>query len=125
MDEYAVRFTLNLVISTIVWVVVTFLTRAEPEEKLIGFYQRVRPAGLWKPIAAKAGAVTPLAVGGAEWTAWALGSGGLIMLVVGLGKMVLGQYLGAACLILAGLSCSFGVMRIVHRMDWSDDRMET
>lgn len=124
MDEYAVRFTLNLVISTVIWVVVTYLTAPEPETKLVDFYRRVRPAGFWKPVAERAGVVHPLMIGKAEYTAWALGSGGLICLVVGLGKVVLGQYLGAVFLIALGIVAAAGVMRLVSQMDWSDDKAE-
>jgi len=37
--------------SIIVWLIVTYTTKPEPQEKLISFYKKVRPGGvLWKPI---------------------------------------------------------------------------
>lgn len=44
------RFVLIVPLSIIVWVTVTFLTRPEPKEKLVEFYERVRPGGFWRPI---------------------------------------------------------------------------
>src|SRR5205823_689623 len=45
----AAGFALNLivttVITTIVWLIVTFATKPEPEETLQSFYRRARPAG--------------------------------------------------------------------------------
>ena len=39
-------------LSIVVWLVVTFLTRPESEDKLTSFYRKIRPAGPgWKPIA--------------------------------------------------------------------------
>ena len=35
----------TVVVSTLVWLSVTFLTRPEPDEKLRAFYERVRPGG--------------------------------------------------------------------------------
>ncbi|MDV7394206.1 hypothetical protein RZS08_22690, partial [Arthrospira platensis SPKY1] len=52
---YAVRFTINLLVSTIIWITVTLLTKPVEEKHLIAFYKRVRPAGFWGPIAVKAG----------------------------------------------------------------------
>ena len=39
------RYGVTVVVSTLVWLSVTFLTRPEPDEKLRAFYERVRPGG--------------------------------------------------------------------------------
>ena len=51
---YAVILT-SIALTTVLWIVVALLTRPDPEERLIEFYQRVRPLGWWGPIAQKAG----------------------------------------------------------------------
>ena len=89
LDEYPVRFTLNLVLSTTIWLIVTFLTPPEKEEHLIRFYNRVRPAGLWSHIAVKAGNLDHLTVGWKEWGCWALGVTGLFAMIFGVGQGVL------------------------------------
>ena len=43
-------YLIIILISIIVWLTVTFLTKPEPIETLQKFYDRVRPGGLWKPI---------------------------------------------------------------------------
>ena len=120
VDEYAVRFTLNIVFSTILWVTVTLLTSPEDEEHLIRFYKRVRPAGFWKPIAIKAGNPDHLVIGWIEWTCWALGSTGLLAAVLGFGNLCLGVYRPGILLLAYGVAASFFVMRLVQRMDWSE-----
>ena len=53
---FAMTLILTTVITTIVWITVTFLTKPEPDEKLHAFYRKVRPAGPgWAPIAAATG----------------------------------------------------------------------
>lgn len=60
----AAGFALNLIITTVVttavWLIVTFATRPEPAATLINFYTRVRPAGPgWRPIAVATGLEPP------------------------------------------------------------------
>ena len=50
-DYYAVRLAVILIICTGIWVLVTFLTKPVPDEKLETFYRRVRPGGWWGHIA--------------------------------------------------------------------------
>lgn len=45
--EFPYNFLFTVLFSLIVWVPVTFLTRAEPFEKLRSFYQKVEPGGWW------------------------------------------------------------------------------
>lgn len=40
-------FLLNVLMTTAVWLIVTYLTRPEPIEKLKSFCERVRPEGFW------------------------------------------------------------------------------
>ena len=54
-DLYAVQFCLIVLACAAVWITVMYLTKPEPEEQLVAFYQRVRPYGFWGPIREKAG----------------------------------------------------------------------
>jgi Na+/proline symporter len=49
---YSLFFTAG--ITTIAWIAATYLTKPEPTELLVKFYQQVQPQGLWQPIAEKA-----------------------------------------------------------------------
>jgi len=54
--QFAYLMLVTVGITTLVWVVTTYLTSPEPNEKLIAFYSRVRPEGPgWNRIAAEAG----------------------------------------------------------------------
>ncbi len=53
---FALNLIITTIVTTIVWLAVTFLTRPEPAEKLRAFYEKVRPAGGgWNPVAAELG----------------------------------------------------------------------
>ncbi|MCP4639713.1 MAG: Na+:solute symporter [bacterium] len=57
-DAYAVLFTIIVVTCTIIWLIVTHLTRPVRDDHLKEFYRRVRPGGWWGPLAASCPDVT-------------------------------------------------------------------
>jgi hypothetical protein len=85
----------------LVWIIVTFLTKPEPQATLLRFYERVRPhpAG-WRPIVADAR--TP--VEGESFSlgilAWFAGCGLVYGTLFGIGKLLFGE-IAAACAWLA------------------------
>lgn len=122
LDEYAVRFTVNLVVSTMIWVTVTFLTPAEKEERLIAFYRRVCPAGWWRHIAIKAGNSEHLVVGWVEWVAWALGVTGLFATIFALGEACFGRYLLSLLWASYAVVATWFLFKMLGKMDWSSIR---
>ncbi|HCU19604.1 MAG: Na+:solute symporter [Bacteroidetes bacterium GWE2_41_25] len=51
----ALKFVIIVLLNTIIWVIVTFVTKPTEEKVLIQFYEKIRPGGPgWKDIAAKA-----------------------------------------------------------------------
>ena len=119
LDEYSVRFTLNLVISTGVWVAVTFITPPERTEHLVRFYKRVRPAGWWKRIAATAGHPDHLTVGWREWACWFLGTTGLLAMILSLGQACFGNYASSACFAVYGILTIIFTFKLIGKMDWT------
>ncbi len=95
--------------STVVWLIVTFLTPPEKEEVLIAFYKRVHPGGsLWGTIARKAG--MPVARGSVsrDLIDWLCGVILIYSTLFGIGKLVFGQYgMGFLFLIVAALTGGF------------------
>lgn len=85
--------------SMAVWVIATLVTRAEPRERLVVFYRRVRPPGFWGPIAREAGmtpesAARPLGL-------WLAGTALTFCLTLGIGKALFGAW-GEAMLLGGG-----------------------
>jgi SSS family transporter len=53
---FAQQILITVGVTTVVWLVATFITAPEPMSKLTSFYRRVRPAGGgWRPVATVAG----------------------------------------------------------------------
>lgn len=119
LDDYAVRFTLNMIVTTTIWVIVTFLTPPEKEETLIKFYKRIRPSGIWNDIPGKAGSPNHLAVGKLEWACWFLGVTGLFAMIFCLGKLCFGLYLQSALFAAYGVIATVILFRLIDKMDWS------
>jgi Na+/proline symporter len=97
----------TVVISTIIWVSVTFLTAPEPESKLESFYQRVRPGGPgWRRISDRLGYGGESIPGGAlAWTNWLAGIVAVYASLFGIGKLIFGQMMtGLIMLVVAALA---------------------
>jgi solute:Na+ symporter, SSS family len=85
----------TVLVSTIVWIVVTFATKPEPEATLESFYRRVRPGGPgWATVSTRAGFGRETIPGGAlAWTNWIAGIIAVYATLFGIGKIVLGDLL--------------------------------
>jgi len=83
----------TVAISTVVWIVVTFVTAPEPDSVLQSFYQRVRPGGPgWARISESLGYGRETIPGGAlAWTNWIAGIVAVYSSLFGIGKIVLGE----------------------------------
>jgi Na+/proline symporter len=84
---------ITVLLSTIVWVSVTFLTAPEPEAKLASFYERVRPGGPgWRRISAGLGyGAEPIPGGALAWTNWLAGIVAVYATLFGIGKLIFGE----------------------------------
>ena len=90
--DFAVVMLITVGLTTVTWVAVTFLTRPEPEEKLVAFYRRVRPyAAMWGPVARVAGDVTPSIGARRDLLSWVAGCGLVYGALLGIGKLLLGE----------------------------------
>lgn len=105
-DVFAKQVLVTVLVTTVVWVVVTFLTAPESEAKLLEFYKRVRPgAAGWKPIARLAPEVEPSTDGWYNLMDWLLGCLMVYAAMFGTGKIIFGDYaLGTLLLVVAAIS---------------------
>jgi len=78
--------------TTVVWVLVTLFTPAEPDEVLLRFYRKVRPhAAGWRRIAALAPELPQTRDLGKNLLAWVLGCAMVYAALFGIGKLCFGQ----------------------------------
>jgi solute:Na+ symporter, SSS family len=106
------------VVTTIVWVSVTFLTQPTDRAKLETFYQRVRPGGGgWRHIATGLGyGEEPMAGGTLNWTNWVAGVVSVYATLFGIGRLIFGNYVEAA-LFLAVAAAAFTWIAVGMRRD--------
>lgn len=120
-----IRFPESLLVivagSTVVWLVVTFLTRPTPESVLLAFYRRVHPGGaLWKPIADKLPDVPSDTGYWALLVDWLAGVACVMLCLFGAGKLIFGETtLGLSFL---GGAVALGVLIYWHlsHMKWEE-----
>ena len=79
-------------VTTVVWLVVTFMTAPTPAATLEAFYRRVRPGGPgWRAVARRAGFPDEQIAGGAlAWVNWVAGVVTVYTTLFGVGKLIFG-----------------------------------
>jgi len=105
--------------TTIVWLVVTFLTAPVDKECLLKFYKKVRPGGAWGPISKESPDVV---IRGTFWhdlCDFVYGSGLVLCSLFGIGKLVLGEPLkGIIYLVVAGV-LFYIIYSDLSRREWA------
>ncbi|MBA3645035.1 MAG: Na+:solute symporter [Gemmatimonadaceae bacterium] len=109
----AMVMLITVVVSTIVWVSVTFLTPAESEPVLEAFYRRVRPGGPgWAKVSTRAGFGREKTPGGAlAWTNWIAGIMAVYSTLFGIGKLIFGEMVPAVILLVIALASFLWIAR--------------
>ena len=117
--SFAYIMLITVGITTAVWLAVTFLTPPEPEEQLLKFYRRVRPAAwLWKPIARLA-PETP-ATDGLKYNLldWLAGCALIYGALFGAGKVILKAYGEGAVLLVIAAAAGLYIYRDLSGRGW-------
>jgi len=119
--DFAYLMLVTVGITTVAWLAVTLLTRAEPREKLINFYRQVRPDGPgWKQVAAEAGlpageTLLPQLVN------WVLGCVLIYASLFGIGKLVLKEWMAGVVFVAAAILAGILISRNLSRVGWKSD----
>jgi Na+/proline symporter len=110
--NFAKRVLAIVFTTTLVWVVVTFLTRPESDATLERFYRRARPdARGWSRIAAAAGDVPRTKDLGASLVNWLLGCTMVYTALFAVGKFCFAEWLAGGALLSVALLCGLLLAR--------------
>ncbi|MDQ6886263.1 MAG: Na+:solute symporter [Gemmatimonadota bacterium] len=93
MRHDALVMLITVIITTVIWVSVTFLTPPEPQAVLDSFYRRVRPGGPgWARVSEGLGlGREPIPGGALAWTNWLAGIVAVYATLFGIGKLIFGE----------------------------------
>jgi len=92
----------STIVTTVVWVIVTLLTRPEPEQQLVDFYRKVRPdVRGWQPVARLAPDVSQTRDIGRNLISWFFGCMMVYLALFGMGKFILGARARGLILLIA------------------------
>jgi Na+/proline symporter len=118
-NQFGKNLVLTVAITTMVWVAATFLTRPEPESKLLDFYRRVRPGVTgWRRVAVLAPDIPPTQDGWYNFMDWGLGCLMVYMTLFGIGKLILGSTATGFVFLAVAAVCGFIIYWDLSRRGW-------
>jgi len=119
--DYAFTMLTTVLVTTAVWLGVTFLTAPESDATLDRFYRRVRPGGPgWRTVAHRLGyGDDPIPGGALSWVNWLAGLVAVYAAVFAVGAAVTGAPLRG----LAYAAGAVGAFLLIHRNLRADERL--
>ena len=118
-DQFAWLMIITTGLTTVTWIAVTMLTKPEPEDVLLAFYRRTRPAFGWRPIARLAPEVRPAGDTASNLLCWVSGCVFIYGALFGVGKLLFGHTglgLGILCVSAAAGAV---IYRDLSRRGWA------
>lgn len=111
-DFNMIRALIILVVTTIVWISVVYLTKPTHKEVLTKFYRVVKPSGWWGEIAEENPDIQSEVKGSTRWLGWLLGLAFIYGSLLGIGYLIIAQYLlGTVLIIVCLISLYFLIKR--------------
>ncbi|MGI8497752.1 MAG: sodium:solute symporter family protein [Gemmatimonadaceae bacterium] len=113
MRQDALVMLITVIITTVIWVSVTFLTPPEPQAVLDSFYRRVRPGGPgWASVSERLGlGREPIPGGALAWTNWLAGIVAVYATLFGIGKLIFGEVVRGLVLLVVALAAFLWIAR--------------
>lgn len=119
--QFALLMIVTVAVTTVAWIGVTFVTPPEPEDKLIEFYRRVRPAGPgWYVVGRMAGRIErPSESLGVQFVNWLLGCVLVYASVFGIGNLIFKEWVSGGMWSGAAIVAAAVISYNLSRADWS------
>ncbi len=117
---FAQSILVTVGVTTVVWLVATFITAPEPMSKLISFYRTVRPAGGgWSPVANEAGLAERKGEIGPNLLNWILGIALVYSTLFAIGEIIFGSWLKV--LLMVAIAAFSGIIMTwnLNRTGWA------
>lgn len=106
-------------ITTIAWLIATFLTKPTEEAKLESFYRQVHPGGFgWKKMAAKLTDVVSDTGYYLLFVDWIAGVVMVYSFLFGFGKIIFGNYTSGLLFLLIGIAAGLLIRRNFNKTGW-------
>jgi Na+/proline symporter len=120
-EKQAIVMLTTVLVTTAVWLAVTFLTSPEPDATLDAFYRRVRPGGPgWARVSARVGFGREQIPGGAmSFLNWGLGILLVYAALFGIGKVVFGRIPAGLALLALAAAAFVLIMKSLARQEKS------
>jgi solute:Na+ symporter, SSS family len=113
---FAKQTLATTLITTTVWMLITLLTPAEPDDTLVKFYRRVRPdASGWKPIAAIVKDLSPTKDLGRNLIDWIIGCTMVYAALFGVGKFCILEFWQGSVFVAVSISCAAFIYRSLNQ----------
>ena len=105
--------------TTVAWLIATFMTRPEPQEKLLSFYRRVHPSVYgWRPIARLAPELPQVRDFGDNALNWVMGCALVYCSLFGIGRLIFQDWISGLVLLAIGAAAGYGIFRNLSRKGW-------
>ena len=117
--QFAWTVLITVAASTIVWLLVTWLTPPEDKSTLLAFYRRVKPSPtLWGPIAREAVEVAPQRDEGRNLFDWLAGCAMIYLTLFGVGKILFGHWRLGLVFLGVAVAAGYFVYTNLDRRGW-------
>ena len=117
---FAVQIIVTVGITTIVWLVATFITRPEPMEKLTSFYRNVHPAGGgWRPVARAAGIPERTGEIWPNVLNWVMGIILVYSTLFGIGEFIFGSWIRVVSFAVMAVAAGSIMIWNLNRTGWA------
>lgn len=118
--SFAGALIIVVIWSTLVWLVVTYITKPSDKEMLHSFYRKIHPGGVgWKKISRELPDVKSDTGYKRLFVNWALGIILLLFSLFGTGKIIFQDYLTGTILFIIALLAGTGIYFNMSRMGWA------